>query len=344
MNRPLSPASALSSAPIAVTMGEPAGIGGELTLAAWMQRHEAQTPPFYALDCPERLRALAERLRWTVPIHVLSDPTETAQRFATALPVLPIALAHGAQPGIIDPANGAAVLRSIDLGVTHVRTGSASALVTNPIQKATLYRGGFPYPGHTEYLAALAGDDSLHPVMMLACPQLRVALVTVHLPLRAAITALSTDRIVRVGRIVAAALQTRFGIAAPRLAVAGLNPHAGEEGALGREEIDIVAPAVARLQADGIGCHGPVTADALFHTAARRGYDAAVCLYHDQGLIALKTLDFAGGVNITLGLPFIRTSPDHGVALDIAGQGRADPTSFLNALRQAAALAASRPS
>jgi 4-hydroxythreonine-4-phosphate dehydrogenase len=214
-------------------------------------------------------------------------------------------------------------------------------MVTNPIHKATLYDAGFRHPGHTEYLAARAGIAG-EPVMMLACDELRVVPVTIHLALREAIAALTADAIVHCGRIAAAALREQFAIARPVLAVAGLNPHAGEDGHMGREEIDIVGPAVARLRADGITVNGPAPADTLFHARARRGYDAVLCMYHDQALIPLKTIDFDGGVNVTLGLPFVRTSPDHGTAFDIAGTGKANPASLIAALRLAGTLAHNR--
>jgi 4-hydroxythreonine-4-phosphate dehydrogenase len=239
-----------------------------------------------------------------------------------------------------DPANAPAVIAAIRTGAALVGAGRAAALVTNPIQKETLYAAGFGHPGHTEFLAELAGGAEV--AMMLACPELRVVPVTVHLALRDAVGALSTDKIVAAGRIAAAALARDFGVSRPRLAVAALNPHAGERGALGREEIEIIAPAVAALRAAGIDAEGPAPADTLFHPAARRRYDAVLCMYHDQALIPLKTIDFTQGVNVTLGLPFIRTSPDHGTALDIAGSGKADPASLIAALKLAGEMARRR--
>ncbi len=329
------------SQPLALTMGEPAGIGGETTLQAWLRRHEAGLPPFFVIDDPDRLERLATLLGWSVSIRRIARPKEASGVFAAALPVfaLPIALAHGVVPGKPNPANGAAVIEAIRHGAALVGDGEAAALVTNPIHKETLYAAGFRHPGHTEFLAELAGAV---PVMMLACSELRVVPVTVHLPLRAAADALSAEKIVATGRITAASLVRDFGIAHPRLAVAALNPHAGEGGALGREELDIIAPAVEMLRREGLQVEGPAPADTLFHPAARARYDAALCMYHDQALIPLKTIDFAGGVNVTLGLPFIRTSPDHGTALDIAGKGTANATSLIAALRLAAAMAARR--
>jgi len=326
-----------SSGPIALTMGEPAGIGGEIALAAW------KTAPccYFAIDDPVRLAALAERLSLDVPVTVIAEPAEAEAVFPRALPVLTQELTAKAEPGRPDPANAAAVIAAIERAVTLVRAGEAAAVVTNPIQKQTLYQAGFRHPGHTEFLAALAKIDTA-PVMMLACPGLRVVPITVHLPLAEAAGALTTEAIFHAGRVTAAALATDFGISAPRLAVAGLNPHAGEGGALGREETEIIAPAVAALRTEGIAVDGPAPADTLFHEAARTRYDAALCMYHDQALIPLKTIDFARGVNVTLGLPFVRTSPDHGTALDIAGHGRADPQSLLAALETARDMARAR--
>jgi 4-hydroxythreonine-4-phosphate dehydrogenase len=326
--------------PLALTMGEPAGIGGEIALQGWLRRAEA-VPAFYLIDDPARLAALARRLGWTVPIHAIAEPQQAAGVFAGALPVLPIAGAPRAEPGRPDPADAALVVGAIDVAVAQVCAGQAAAVVTNPVSKDALYRAGFRHPGHTEYLAELAGVGT-GAVMMLAAPQLRVVPVTVHLALRRAIECLTAAAIVHAGRTTHAALVRDFGIARPVLAVAGLNPHAGEAGALGREDIDIVAPAIAALCAEGIDARGPLAADTLFHAAARRRYDAALCMYHDQALIPVKTLDFDGAVNVTLGLPFVRTSPDHGTAFDIAGRGIARPDSLIAALRLAAAMAARR--
>jgi len=326
------------SGALALTCGEPAGIGGEIALRAWQARKEHQVPPFFLIDDQDRLGRLAARLEWDVPL-AMATPDTAEQLFAHALPVLPLRFTKPVTPGKPDPANGKAVVEAITEAAKLVRTGKAAAMVTNPIQKETLYQAGFGHPGHTEYLAELGGA----PVaMMLVCPGLRVVPVTIHMALRDALAALTTERIVATGRIAAESLTRDFGVAKPRLAVAGLNPHAGEHGALGREEIEIVAPAVAVLRADGIDATGPFPADTMFHEAARRRYDAALCLYHDQALIPLKTIDFAGGVNVTIGLPFIRTSPDHGTALDIAGTGKADPTSLIAALKLAGKMAQAR--
>ena len=324
--------------PLAVTMGEPAGIGGELTLKAWLARG-ANSQAFFAIDDPARLRRLATSLRLDVPIAVIASAEQAAGHFGSALPVIAQPLAHDSAAGRPDPRNSAAVLASIDAAVKLAQSGAAAGVVTNPIHKATLYDAGFAFPGHTEYLEYLCGG---HSVMMLASAALKVVPVTIHQSLRAAIAELTADKIVACGTVAAEALRRDFGIAAPRLAVAGLNPHAGEQGKLGQEDEAIVAPAVAQLRARGIAAQGPLAADTMFHEAARKSYDAALCMYHDQALIPLKTLDFFGGVNITLGLPIVRTSPDHGTAFDIAGSGRADARSFIAALDMAGAIAARR--
>jgi len=326
--------------PLVVTMGEPAGIGGEIALKAWLGRGDG-VPAFYLIDDPARIVALAGRLGWPVPVQSISAPEDAPTVFAEALPVAPIGITLRALPAHPDPADAPAVLGAIETGVRHVLTGYAAALVTNPIHKDSLYRAGFRYPGHTEYLAALAGISEA-PVMMLVCPGLRVVPVTIHLALRQAIRELCTSVIVHAGRVTEAALLRDFGVAAPTLAIAGLNPHAGEAGGLGREEIEVIEPAIAELRAAGIDACGPFAADTMFHEAARRSYDAALCMYHDQALIPIKTIDFHGGVNVTLGLPFVRTSPDHGTAFAIAGRGVARAESLIAALRLAAEMAARR--
>jgi 4-hydroxythreonine-4-phosphate dehydrogenase len=313
----------MSMLPIALTMGDPAGIGGELTLRAW----QAKTAPFFVLDDPDRLAALTP----SVPIRAIATPAEA----------MAVRVGAPAPPGRPDPANAPAVLGSIERAVALALDGQAGAVVTNPINKAALYRAGFAHPGHTEFLAALTGVPG-QEVMMLAGPSLRVVPVTVHLSLRNAIATLETGRIVAVARTTAAALRRDFGIDRPRLAVAGLNPHAGEQGALGAEDAAIVAPAVAALRAEGIDASGPWPPDTMFTATARQGYDAAICMYHDQALIPLKTLDMDRGVNVTLGLPIVRTSPDHGTAYDIAGTGRAQATSLIAALALAGEIVARR--
>jgi 4-hydroxythreonine-4-phosphate dehydrogenase len=326
--------------PLALTMGEPAGIGGEIALQAWLRRKDG-VPAFYLIDDQERLTALARHLGWGVPVRAIAEPGEALSVFAAALPVLPVGGAVRARPGRPDPADAPLVIGAIDKAVADVQTGRAAAIVTNPINKDLLYRAGFRHPGHTEYLAELAGPGA-SAVMMLACAEVRVVPVTIHLPLRQAIETLSIATIVRTGQITHDALVRDFGIARPVVAVAGLNPHAGENGALGREDLDIIAPAIAELRALGIDARGPLSPDTMFHAEARADYDAALCMYHDQALIPIKTIDFHGGVNVTLGLPFVRTSPDHGTAFDIAGRGTARPDSLIAALRLAAEMAQRR--
>lgn len=325
---------------LAVTMGEPAGIGGELTLKAWLARRQQGGRAFFALDDPQRLAAIALSLDLAVPIREIARPADAQAVFGSALPVLPIRLRGPSRAGHPDPVNAPATLEAIERGARLALTGQIAGVVTNPLQKKTLQDAGFRHPGHTEFLAELAGGVDV--AMMLACPELRVVPVTIHLSLADAVRALDVDKIVRAGRLTAKGLGTLFGIARPRLAVAGLNPHAGEQGAMGDEEIRVIAPAIEALKRDGIAVSGPAPADTLFHAAARRAYDAAICMYHDQALIPIKTVDFAGGVNVTIGLPFVRTSPDHGTALDIAGSGRADPTSLLAAIAMADDMARRR--
>jgi len=326
--------------PLALTMGEPAGIGGEIALKAWLDLRD-DLLPFYVIDDPDRLAALARRLDWPVSIRPIDAPDRAPSVFADALPVVPIDMTIRAQPGRPDPADAPAILGAIQAAVRDVRNGRAAALVTNPIHKDSLYRAGFHHPGHTEYLAELAGAGAA-PIMMLACPGLRVVPITIHLALRRAIETLCSAAIVHAGRITDAALRRDFGVGSPVLTGAGLNPHAGETGSLGREEIEIIEPAVAELRAAGIDARGPLPPDTMFHAEARSAYDAALCMYHDQALIPIKTIDFHGGVNVTLGLPFVRTSPDHGTALAIAGRGTARPDSLIAALRLAAEMAARR--
>jgi 4-hydroxythreonine-4-phosphate dehydrogenase len=321
--------------PLALTMGDPAGIGGELTCKAW-RALSASGPVFFAIDDPARLRAIDPAL----PLRVIAHPSEAASVFASALPVLPLALAQPARPARPDPANARATIAAIERAAALALAGDAGGIVTNPITKSALYDAGFAHPGHTEFLAELTGGQ--RPVMMLASPLLRVVPVTIHLALRDAIAGLTAPAIVETARITEAALRRDFGIARPRLAVAGLNPHAGEGGALGDEEMRLIGPAIAALAASGLDVSGPWPPDAMFTPEARARYDVAIGMYHDQVLIPLKTLDMRHGVNVTLGLPVVRTSPDHGTAYDIAGRGIADPDSLIAALRLAAELAAAR--
>ena len=326
---------------LALTLGEPAGIGPDLALAIWRRRAELDLAPFYIVADPDFLRRRARKLDFDVPI-VTVTPATAAARFRTALPVVPLDITVTAEPGHPDSSSAPAAIASIRRAVADVLSGQAQAVVTNPIAKNVLYNWGFAEPGHTEFLATLTQEATgkvLHPVMMLWSPELAVVPVTIHLPLREIFAQLSAELIVETGRIVARDLAQRFGLRHPRLVIAGLNPHAGEAGTLGEEDEAIVAPAVARLQADGIDVKGPIPADSMFHEQARAGYDTALCMYHDQALIPIKTLAFDHAVNVTLGLPFVRTSPDHGTAFDIAGTGKADPASLIAALRLAKRLA-----
>jgi 4-hydroxythreonine-4-phosphate dehydrogenase len=328
--------------PLALTLGEPAGIGPDITFAAWRRHEELKLDPFYILGDPKFLRARAARMGADVPITTV-DPATAGAAFKAALPVVDIGIAITAEPGRPDSTSAPAAIAAIRRAVADVQSGVASAVVTNPVAKNVLYRSGFAEPGHTEYLAKLAEDASgvpLRPVMLLWSPELAVVPVTIHLPLNEVAGRLTSNLIVETGRVIARDLAQRFGIAHPRLAVAGLNPHAGEDGALGEEDHVVVRPAVERLQAEGIDARGPLPADTMFHAAARATYDVALAMYHDQALIPIKTLAFEHAVNVTLGLPFIRTSPDHGTAFDIAGTGRADPSSLIAALRLAARLSA----
>jgi 4-hydroxythreonine-4-phosphate dehydrogenase len=325
---------------LAMTLGDPAGIGPELALRAWLQRAEIGAPFFLIAD-PVALRDAAGRLGLDVPV-ALVGPGGAAAAFDRALPVVALNAGAAATPGRPDSAFAGATIESIERAVGYVRSGEASAVVTNPIAKHVLYGAGFKFPGHTEFLGELARPwgEGVQPVMLLWSSALCVAPVTIHIPLADVPRALTRDLILTTARIVASDMRKRFGLARPRLAFAGLNPHAGEDGAIGREEIETIAPAIAQLRDEGLVVSGPHPADTMFHEAARRRYDVALTMYHDQGLIPIKTLAFDTGVNVTLGLPFVRTSPDHGVAFDIAGKGLANPSSLIEAARLAARLAA----
>jgi 4-hydroxythreonine-4-phosphate dehydrogenase len=329
--------------PLALTSGEPAGIGPDIAMAAWLRRAELDLPPFYLLGDRAFFAERAKILGLKVELAD-AGPEDASAIFANALPVFATGESATAPPGAPDATSASAALASIRGAVDHVRAGKASAVVTNPIAKSVLYRAGFRHPGHTEFLAELAGHGcpAPQPVMMLWSPTLAVVPVTIHLSLRDALAQLSTDLIVTTARIAVADLKTRFGLANPRLAVSGLNPHAGEDGSLGTEDIDVVTPAIETLRRDGIDARGPLPADTMFHAAARKTYDCAICMYHDQALIPIKTIAFEDAVNVTLGLPFIRTSPDHGTAFDIAGTGKANPSSLVAALRLAARMAAKK--
>ncbi|WP_026756609.1 4-hydroxythreonine-4-phosphate dehydrogenase PdxA [Sediminimonas qiaohouensis] len=318
--------------PIALSCGEPAGVGPEIAARAWAELR-GDLPFFYIGD--------ARHLPAGTPHALIGDPSEAPTAARRALPVLQHDFPHPARPGDIDPANAQAVIDVITRAVELVQSGTASALCTAPINKQALKQGaGFAYPGHTEFLAALADVDSV--VMMLACEVLRVVPATIHIPLREVPAALNAQDLRDTIRITHSALKRDFGITNPRIAVAGLNPHAGEGGTMGREEVDLIAPVLDTLRDEGLTITGPLPADTMFHPEARARYDAAVAMYHDQALIPIKALDFARGVNVTLGLPFVRTSPDHGTALDIAGQGRADARSLIEALKLAGRMAVAR--
>ena len=328
----------MSAAPLALTMGDPAGIGPELALAAWREG-ASLGESFFLLADPDALADISRRLGYATPLEV-TTPERSAEVFPRALPVVPLRKKVVALPGQPDPANAAAILESIERAVAYVHSGAARAVVTNPIAKKTLYDAGFRHPGHTEYLGELAArwGQPVEPVMLIWSPLLAVVPVTIHIRLVDVARALTRNRIEATARVVDRDFRARFGIARPRIAVAGLNPHAGEGGAMGAEEIEIIAPAIAALRAEGLDIFGPLPADTMFHARARQRYDVALTMYHDQGLIPAKTLAFDEGVNVTLGLPFVRTSPDHGTAFDIAGQGVADPSSLIAALNLAARL------
>lgn len=337
------PSTRSAAKPLALTLGEPAGIGPDITIAAWLRRRELNLPAFYLLGDEALIARRAKALGADIRIAAVS-PSEAASAFTDALPVVATGERTMAEPGKPDASSAPAALASIRQAVIDVRAGRAGAVVTNPIAKSVLYRAGFRHPGHTEFLAELAAENSRvpQPVMMLWSPQLAVVPVTIHVSMRDALAQLNSELIVSTVRIVATELKSRFGIAKPRIAISGLNPHAGEDGSLGHEEQTVIAPALKVLRNDGIEARGPLPADTMFHDAARQTYDCAICMYHDQALIPIKTVAFDDAVNVTLGLPFIRTSPDHGTAFDIAGTGRANPASLIAALKLASRMAASQ--
>jgi 4-hydroxythreonine-4-phosphate dehydrogenase len=327
--------------PLALTIGEPAGVGPELALRVWLERDSEPVPPFVIVGGARLLQRRAERLGWPVPVTA-SVAEEACGVFDCALPVLPLSMHAEDEPGALTPEGARLAQASIEEAVMLVRTGRAGAVVTNPIHKANLLSTGFSFPGHTEFLAELArspGGAAPRPVMMLASDGLRTVPITVHVPLRAVPDLLTEALVVETAEIVARELSERFAIARPRLAIASLNPHAGESGHLGHEDDAVLKPAVETLRTRGIDVAGPLSADTMFHPRARAAYDAALCPTHDQALIPIKTIAFDEAVNVTLGLPFVRTSPDHGTALDIAGRGEARPDSLRAALRLAAKLA-----
>jgi len=324
-------------APLAISIGDPAGVGPEIIAAAWEQRSAAGLPPFLAIGDARAIRAV-----WEGPIATLADPNHAAAAFASALPLIQMDDPGEIVPGQPNLPGARCALDSLELACGLARQGMASALVTGPVAKSQLAAIGFSYPGQTEFVAERCGVAAGNAVMMLAGPSLRTVPLTVHVPLAEVPRLLTTDLIINRGRITARSLMRDFGIETPRLAIAGMNPHAGESGTIGREEIDIIRPAIEALREDGIEVIGPLPADTMFHAQARARYDAALCMYHDQALIPLKALHFDDGVNITLGLPIIRTSPDHGTAFDIAGKGIASPGAMIAAIRMAADCAARR--
>jgi 4-hydroxythreonine-4-phosphate dehydrogenase len=323
--------------PIALTQGDPAGIGPDISLVTWAKRKEHGIPPFLFFGDPAVLQARARSLGLDIPFKECT-PEQAVDVFTNAFPVFPIAAGIDVVAGQPHMATARGTISAIETAVSLCFEGKVRALVTNPISKSVLYEAGFGFPGHTEFLAALsekATGQAVMPVMMLAGTKLRAVPVTIHIPLRAVAEALTEDLILKTCRIIHADMQEKFGLESPRLAIAGLNPHAGEGGALGREDDDIIAPAISKLRAEGMNAFGPLPADTMFHDEARGRYDVAVCMYHDQALIPVKALGFDESVNVTLGLPFIRTSPDHGTAFGIAGQGIARESSLVAALKLA---------
>lgn len=335
----------MTTAALAVSMGDPAGVGLEIAARTWVERSR-DTPPFFLIADIDATRRAAARAGITLRADAIAAPESAAALFADALPVLHAPLPEAETPGSSSVVNAPAIVAAIERGVALARSGKAAAIVTLPIAKATLYAAGFRHPGHTEFVARLSADMPYDgprgPVMMLAAPGLRVSLVTIHTPLANVPTLLTAHAVEQTARVTLDALRRDFGIAQPRLALAALNPHAGENGALGREEIEIIDPVAARLRSEGFDVGDARPADTLFHAEARAGYDAVVAMYHDQGLVPIKTLDFWGATNLTLGLPIVRTSPDHGTGFDIAGKGKADARSFIAALDMAAAIARRR--
>lgn len=327
--------------PLALTQGDPSGIGLDVTISAWSRRRELQLPPFIFIGDAEALSNRAGFLQTEAPVKIVGIG-DTIATFDSAIPVLNIPAGIDVEAGVPHVGAARGTIASIETAVELCFRGEASAVVTNPIAKSVLYEAGFGFPGHTEFLAELAArhtGQSVMPVMMIAGPKLRVVPVTIHIPVSAVPGALDRQLVIDTCRIVASELRTRFGIEKPRLAVAGLNPHAGEDGAIGTEDRDIIHPAVIDLREEGIDAFGPLPADTMFHEEARRRYDVAVCMYHDQALIPAKALGFDDSVNVTLGLPFIRTSPDHGTAFGLAGKGVAKDDSLVASLRLAADLA-----
>jgi 4-hydroxythreonine-4-phosphate dehydrogenase len=328
----------INSLPIALTMGDPAGISTEITILAWKQRTSSGISPFFVLSRQSLFDQLMQLEGFRIPTVIISSPDEANEAFDHALPILELPDAVDILPGQPDPTAGAMTIQSISTAVDLVRNGRASCVVTNPINKHVLYQAGFTFPGHTEYLAELAkqwGNEDIRPVMMLVSKQMRTVPLTIHIALADVEKLISKELISETARIISSDMKKYFGLQSPRISVAGLNPHAGESGAMGKTEIDIIEPTIEALKREGLNISGPFPADTLFHAAARKTYDVVIGMYHDQALIPIKTLGFDEGVNTTLGLPFVRTSPDHGTAYDIAGKGLANPQSLIEALKLA---------
>ena len=317
--------------PLAVALGDPAGIGPEIVAKSWERRDALGVPPFFAVGDCEAIEAV-----WPGPIEMITGPDEAADCFGHALPLIRVGGGCSIQPGSPDLDGARHALDALEIAVGLTRSGAASGLVTGPVSKSQLYTIGFTHPGQTEFVAERCGVSSDMVAMMLVGPTLRTVPVTVHVPIREVPNVLTSERIIAKARATVRGLQRQFGIEQPRIAVAGLNPHAGEDGALGREELEVIIPAIDRLRDEGFDVTGPFPADTMFHERARQRYDAALCMYHDQALVPLKTLYFDEGVNMTLGLPIVRTSPDHGTAFPIAGKGQANPGAMIAALKTAA--------
>ncbi len=323
--------------PFVVSLGDPAGVGPEVTARAWAARHDAALPPFFAVGDIASVRAV-----WDGPIAEIDGADQAHGAFGDALPIWHVEDSGELAPGTPTTEGAHCALHALELGVGLARSGGVAGLITAPVSKDQLYRVGFSHPGQTEFIADRCGVSLSNAIMMLAGPTLRVVPITGHMPLRDVAATLSVELIVARAQAAAKGITRCFGIAAPRLAMAGFNPHAGEAGALGREEIDVIIPAIEQLRAEGLDVTGPHSPDAMFTDDARAGYDAALCMYHDQALIPLKALHFDAGVNLTLGLPIVRTSPDHGTAFDIAGSGKASPGPMIAAIQMAASIAQCR--
>ncbi|MBT7581365.1 MAG: 4-hydroxythreonine-4-phosphate dehydrogenase PdxA [Kordiimonadaceae bacterium] len=332
--------------PIAVTIGEPSGIGPELIIKSWFKRRENQLPPFFVIGSEASIQKHAEQINIPIPLQVISSPEEVNSIFHHALPVIDLGLDGSFQ--FANPANNTApmVIGAIDKAVEYIINGEARAMATAPIHKSALYDAGFTSPGHTEYLGELANTHlkkEFHPVMMLASEQLCVVPLTIHEPISKVPELINFKLLVRTIGIINDSMKKYFGVSSPTIAVSGLNPHAGENNAMGHEDSKIIAPAIEAMQEQGVKVNGPFPADTMFHAAARNQYDVALCMYHDQALIPIKTIDFDAGVNVTLGLPFVRTSPDHGTALDIAGKNIANTTSMINSIKLADRMSRNLP-